>query len=203
MEERYIASVDFGSSRIALAVASVSGQDVQLMYYNDTPSNGVRNSLILNPGRAAEQLSGLIAQAERELGFEINQVVAGLPRYGVDMQGARASIERSDENAPITQEEIDYLKQDAIDSYPLDDPNKLVIYSVIPQSFSADAYIQTEESDIVGMTSDCLEGNFKIFIGRKRAGVNVDRVMDNLGKGQRASSSPLRPLQGQSSPRKR
>ena len=44
MEERYIASVDLGSSKIALTVARISGNDVQIVYYKETPSDGIRNS---------------------------------------------------------------------------------------------------------------------------------------------------------------
>ena len=54
--ERYIAVADLGSSTLALSVARVEGDDVQIIYYSQTPSDGVRYSLVFNPVRAAKPL---------------------------------------------------------------------------------------------------------------------------------------------------
>ena len=37
MEERYIASIDLGTSKLGLCVARVKGDDVQVVYYKETP----------------------------------------------------------------------------------------------------------------------------------------------------------------------
>ena len=37
MEERYIASVDLGTSKLAVCVSRILGQDVQVIYYKETP----------------------------------------------------------------------------------------------------------------------------------------------------------------------
>ena len=42
MEERYIASIDLGTSKLGLCVARVKGDDVQVVYYKETPSDGIR-----------------------------------------------------------------------------------------------------------------------------------------------------------------
>ena len=44
MEERYIASVDLGTSKMAICVARIQDQDVQVIYYRETPSQGIRHS---------------------------------------------------------------------------------------------------------------------------------------------------------------
>ena len=36
--ERYIAAADIGTSKIALSVAKIEGDDVQLIYYKETRS---------------------------------------------------------------------------------------------------------------------------------------------------------------------
>ena len=36
--ERYIAAADLGTSKIALSVAKVDGEDVQIIYYKEVPS---------------------------------------------------------------------------------------------------------------------------------------------------------------------
>ena len=181
MDERYIAAVDLGTSKIAVTVAQISTKGVQMLYYRETPSEGIRNSYVFNPQKAADKVKAAIADAEDELKIKIHQVVTGLPRYEVSQVNARAEFERSDSECSITREEIDYLKNNAIDTYPLPDPEKQIMYGVVAQSFTTEEYLNARESDIEGMVSDTLEGNFKVFVGRKRHSDNVDRVMNQVG----------------------
>ena len=181
MDERYIAAVDLGTSKIAVTVAQISTKGVQMLYYRETPSEGIRNSYVFNPQKAADKVKAAIADAEDELKIRIHQVVTGLPRYEVSQVNARAEFERSDSESSITREEIDFLKNNAIDTYPLPDPEKQMMYGVVAQSFTTEEYLNARESDIEGMVSDTLEGNFKVFVGRKRHSDNVDRVMNQVG----------------------
>ena len=47
------ATVDLGTSKLALCVAKVVGDDVQIIYYKERPSNGIRYNCVFNPMRAA------------------------------------------------------------------------------------------------------------------------------------------------------
>lgn len=181
MEERYIATVDLGSSKIAVGVAQVVDRNVQVLYYKETPSVGIRYSTVLNPTKASEPLKQALENAEKELGISITQLVIGLPRYSVRQECRPASMPRTDPQSCITEEEIVSLKDMALDGYPLSDENKEEIFGAVAQSFSADDIIQGLESDIIGIPSDVLEGNFKIFIGSKRAVSNIDILMKNVG----------------------
>ena len=181
MDERYIAAVDLGTSKIAVTVAQVNSKGVQMLYYKETPSEGIRNSYVFNPNKAAMKVREAVSDAENELKIKIHQVVTGLPRFEVHQVNAQAEFERSDGESSITREEIDFLKNNAIDTYPLTDPKNQIIYGVVAQSFTTEEYLNARESDIEGMVSDTLEGNFKVFVGRKRHSDNVDRVMNQVG----------------------
>ena len=67
MQERYIATVDLGTSKLALCVAKVIGENVQIIYYKERPSDGMRYNCVYNPRRAAGPLRAAIAEAEDEL----------------------------------------------------------------------------------------------------------------------------------------
>ncbi len=177
MQERYIATVDLGTSKLALCVAKIIGEDVQIIYYKERPSDGIRYGCVFNPKRAAAPLRAAIAEAEDELQIKILQVVVGLPRYHVRQETASATIERSDPSALIEDEEIATLKNIALDTYPLNDSSKELIYGAVSQSFATDDFIGTEE-DVVGTCSDSLEGNFKIFVGGKKAVRNIDIMLN-------------------------
>lgn len=180
MQERYIATVDLGTSKLALCVAKVVGENIQIIYYKERPSDGMRYNSVYNPRKAAAPLRAAIAEAEDELQIKILQVVVGLPRYNVRQETASAKIDRSDAAALIEEEEINSLKSIALDSYPLTDGSNELIYGAVPQSFSTDDVIGGEE-DVVGTISDTLTGNFKIFVGKKKAVRNIDIMLNDAG----------------------
>lgn len=181
MEERYIAAVDLGSAKIALSVAKVEGDNVQVLYYREFPSEGIRYSYIFNPQKVSKPLSEAIQSAEKELGIKILQVVVGLPRYYVRQEKAVGKIPRTDVTASITQEEVDNLKNMALDNYPLQDEDREIIYGAVAQSFTTEDFHQAIEDDVVGMVSEYLEGNFKVFIGNKKSDSNIDKVFNDTG----------------------
>lgn len=180
-QDRYLAAVDLGSVKIAVTVAKVTGENIQIIYYKETPSDGINESNVFNPLRASVPVGAAIRQAENELGIKILQIVVGLPRYAVHQETASATLERTDPNSCITQEEIDTLKSIALETYPLDDASKEEIYGAVAQSFNADDLFQQPERDVVGAVADTLEGNFRIFVGSKKSVNNIELVLNKLG----------------------
>ena len=181
MEERYIASIDLGTSKFGLCVARVKGDDVQIVYYKETPSAGIRASVVQNPMKASVPLRKAIEEAESELMIKILQVVVGMPRNDVQQETATGTIQRTAPDEYITEEEVENLKSMALESYPLDDTASQIMYGAVAQSFSIDDQIQLVESDVVGTLSKELEGNFKVFIGSRRATTAVDKIFNQMG----------------------
>lgn len=181
MDERYIAAVDLGSSKIALTVAKIEGEDIQILYYKERPSFGIRNSAVFNPQKSSAPIREAIAEAENELKIKIMQVVVGLPRCDIRQEISQATVERTNPDESITSEEVESLKSMAQDSYPLENPDKEELYGAIAQSFSDDENFQLIESDIIGVISRSLEGNFKLFIGKKSAVKTIDKVFNDIG----------------------
>lgn len=180
--ERYIAAADIGTSKIALSVAKVDGDNIQIIWYKEVPSDGIRYSGVFNPTRAAKPLKEVIGEAEKELNIKILQLVIGLPRYSIRQETASALMKRSDPESCITKEEINSLKSIAIDSYPLTNEVKEEIYGAVAQSFSADDDLVCAcENDVVGVAAENIEGNFKIFIGSKKAVHDIDRMLNEVG----------------------
>lgn len=181
ISEKYIVAIDLGTSKIALTVAKVSGEDVQLIYYRETPSAGIRNSSVFNESTVTGVVSKAIAKAEEELGIKITSAVVGMPKFPVVQQSNTAKIEERGEDCDITAEDIAYLKRFAEESYPLEDEQKEAIYGAVAQSFSDGENFQIIEKDIIGMTGDTVEGNFRVFIGNKRSLNKIDHVMNRIG----------------------
>jgi cell division protein FtsA len=81
----------------------------------------------------------------------------------------------------ISQEDVDNLKRFAQETYPLQSTEREAIYGAVAQSFSDGENFQIKEEDIVGMSSNTLEGHFKIFIGRRKELINADALLAKAG----------------------
>ena len=138
MEERYIASADLGTSKISVCVARIENQDVQVIYYKESPSDGIRNSYVFNPRKVEAQLRKAITEAQQDLRIKVQKVIVGLPRYYVRQETASAGFDRNEEDSQIQESEIRLLKSNALESYPLSDNKKEVIYGAVAQSFSTE-----------------------------------------------------------------
>lgn len=180
MEERYIASVDLGTSKLAVCVASIEDQNVQIIYYKESPSEGIRNSRVTNPGIADKFVRNAIAEAQQTLRIKIQQVVVGLPRWQVRQETASASAEREDDSRFISESEIRFLKSEALKTYPLKDEKREIIYGAVAQSFSTEDCINEPENEIIGMSAEKIEGKFKVFIGSKRLSTNLDELFGSM-----------------------
>ncbi|MBP9998452.1 MAG: cell division protein FtsA [Bacteroidales bacterium] len=181
MQERYVATADLGSSKIAICVAKVLGRDIQVIYYKESPSDGIKYGSVFNPKRASDALRTAVNAAEDELKMKFSQIVVGLPRHNVRQESANATVQRSNPNSCITKEEISMLKSMAMESYPLNDESKEEIYGAVAQYFSADELVQQNENDVVGSPADTLTGNFKVFVGAKKASGNIDIMLNEIG----------------------
>ena len=181
IQDRYITSIDLGTSKIALTVAKVEGENVQIVYYSETPSEGIRNSGVFNASQVSEPLSEALRQAENALGIKITQAVVGMPKYPVRQVSSTGKIEGRGYDEDITAEDVAELKRSAQDMYPLENPEMEAIYGAVAQSFSDGENFQIIENDIIGMTSDVLEGHFKIFIGKKSSLTKIDTVLKKAG----------------------
>lgn len=179
--EKHIVAIDLGTSKIALTVASVSGNDTQIIYYKETPSAGIKYSGVYNILQAYAPLAHLIKEAEEALSIKINQAVIGMPKFPVRQESNSGKVMDRGEDTEITAEDIAELKRFAQETYPLEDSKKEAIYGAVAQSFSDGEYFQIIENDIIGMTSDVLEGHFKIFIGRKKDLKNADNLLTRAG----------------------
>ncbi len=181
MQERYIAAVDLGSSKIALSVARIEGKDVQIHYYKELPSEGISLGQVSNPRQASATLQKLVKDANEELGIKITQIVVGLPRYRVDQETTSGRINRTDPDTSINAEEVSELIDLAMDDYNVADSDNREIYGAVSQSFAVEEQSLTSENDVIGAYSSFLEGNFSFFIGPKRPIKNIRHMLNEAG----------------------
>ncbi len=180
MEGRHIVAIDLGTSKTALTVAEINGDDVQIVYYRKVPSTGIRYSYIFSPKKTADTVRLLVEDAEKELKIKIRRAVVGMPKYSVRQEAKSGRVERNLEEC-ISEDEINDMKRMAMDSYPLDHPESEELFGAVAQSFSNGDEIGLAENDIIGVSGEILEGNFKLFIGKKKNLRDIDITFKGLG----------------------
>ena len=178
MEERHIVSIDLGSSKFHICVARVTEDNVQVIYYKEAPSAGIRAGVVQDTTNVSAFLKKAIEEVENELKVRIMQAVVGLPRSDVKLVTTSASVIRSRPDEYITKEEVGNLWSKALESYPLDDEMSQIMYGAEPQSFSVDGFFTDDPEGCFGKE---LEGNFTVFIGRRRDTSALDTVFNSLG----------------------
>ncbi len=183
MGERYITAIDLGTSNIVLTVAEIEGDNIRMKYSRETPSDGIRYNRVINPARAGEAIKEAISLAEEELEFKCREVVSIYPRHEVILKNGRYGVAR-DENECVTAEDIRELRESAMGSYAKNSEGKEgeALFGAVAQSFNCGSKeFQILERDVIGMTTDELEGNFKLFVGQEKYVDDMDLAFKRAG----------------------
>lgn len=179
-KERYIAAIDFGSSKISLSVSTVSEEAVDIAFAESAESEGVKSGMVVNAQKTAAVVKGLVEKAEEQLNITITQVVVNLPRSFVRAQKTTFRTVRSNADAFITSEEIRNLTSMAEKDFDKNLHDDECVYKLLTQSFSLDEQFQVSEDEIKGATGSEFEGHFIAFVGKKKAKNNIDKVFSTL-----------------------
>jgi len=180
MEERYIVTIDLGSSKFAITVARQEGVNVQVVYYDETPAGGMSRGSVFNETQTAAALKALKEKAEEALGITITHAAVNLPRYDVRGINNQAMMDLNPDEA-ITTEDVKALMEIAMKTCEFEDEDKYVVYDAVAQSFSDGEEFQIKENDIVGLERERIEGFFKIFVGRKSGQKRINSVFTKVG----------------------
>ena len=159
--DRHIVAIDLGSSKVSVTVAKVNGEDIQVIYYKESPSAGIRYSSIYNDLHVKNSIERAVREAESELGIKITQAVVGMPKFPIRQERSDATMYNR-KSPEITSEDIVALKRFAQSLYPIEDESKEAIYGSVAQSFSDGENFQIIEDEIIGMSSTSLEGRFRM-----------------------------------------
>lgn len=180
MDERHLVAIDIGTSKIALTVAKVEGENVQIIYYRETPSAGIKYSRVINPHKAAGAIRQAVTTAEKELGISITDIIVGLPKYEVTQDPATLTVTRNADTC-ITQEEITGIKENALEKYPGINKETEMLFGIVAQSFGDEDEIQISENDIIGMAPEKLNCEFRVFKGQRKNVRDLRLAFRNAG----------------------
>lgn len=181
MEDQNIVSIDLGTSKIGLTIARKDGRTAEVIYYGETPSQGIARGSVQNVRKAAKAINEAIEKAEDTIHMKITGAVVNMPKYPIVRKRGVAVMDR-DGFSCVEEGEIETLRQNAIDACVLDNPEAEKVLEAVSQSYSDEDTFQMSEDDIVGRSSSRLEGCYDIYIGKKKSLAMIDQAFTEAGR---------------------
>jgi len=160
----FTTAIDFGSSKIAVAVGQKTASGIKIVSYNEAPTGGIRVGEIINDKKVCDALMGLIRKAESECGEAITSAVISVSDKFLKSKEVVAHSQRRDYDKFIDAGEILCLSAQQTDQTLSDEE---IIFEAIPQKFDVDDQIGLKIDDVIGMKGAAIDGFFKIFYGKK------------------------------------
>ncbi|MBO4768193.1 MAG: cell division protein FtsA [Bacteroidales bacterium] len=159
-----ITAIDFGSSKIAVAVGERTSSGIRIVSYNEAPVQGIRGGEIRNDMRVIDTLKSLIRKAEDECGEPVDSAVIGVSGGFIKSREISCKVSRKDYDKYITADEIRKLSGDQFSKGIGADET---IFEVVPQRFNVDDQIGLRLNEVIGMRGGSIEGFFKVFYGKE------------------------------------
>lgn len=173
-----ITAIDFGSSKIAVAVGERTSSGIRIVSYNEAPVQGIRGGEIRNDLRVIETLKSLIRKAEDECGEPLDSAVTGISGSFIKSKEITAKSARRDYDKYITAEEIRKLSGEQFSKGIGQDET---IFEVIPQRFNVDDQIGLRLDEVIGMRGSSIEGFFKVFYGKESLFSRRKKILAECG----------------------
>ena len=178
MKEDCVAALDFGSSKVALAVGKKAGAGIRIVGYYDAPSAGIECGEIDNDYKAAEVVRRLIEQAESKIGEKIDEVTVGLSGRVLHRTCQTCTVSRRNAVSRIMEPDV---RQFIRSQYRTDVGEGAVVFDAIPQRFSTEERIGITQEELIGMVGAEIEADFVLFSGRKSILDRRVQVLDQCG----------------------
>lgn len=159
----YVAAIDFGSAKVALAIGERTPSGIRIVSYHDAPSAGIECGEITNDSKVEEIVRSLVEQAQADISETITDVTVGISAKQLHNRKVSCSPKRKSPKTPVSPEEI----QQIIRSQYQSSDNGETIFEVIPQSFSTEDRIGITQEELIGMEGSQIDADFLLFSGRK------------------------------------
>lgn len=187
--QRYIVSIDLGSSRVRVVVGERKEEGViDVIGVGRCASKGLRRGTIVNLDTAVESLKTAVEEAETMAGVTVERAHVGITGGHIRGFNSRGVVAVSGRDREVTVEDVEHVLQSA---RSISLPPDRAVFHVVPQEFTVDD--QEGIGDPIGLTASRLEANVHVVTGSltavhnltncvNRAGIEVTEVvLDQLG----------------------
>lgn len=174
-QDLYI-SLDIGSSSVKVLIGEMSDGQLHVIGVGNVKSNGVRKGAIVDIDATVQSIRKAIEQAERMTGYQIHEVVLGVPANQTMLQLVKGVVAVNSENREITDDDLDRVVESA---QVMSIPPERELVNIIPRQFIVDNL--DEIKDPRGMIGIRLEMDATMITTSKTLLHNVLRCVERAG----------------------
>ncbi len=174
--KEYIAAIDLGTTKVVSAIGEQSESGFKVLALKEAPSFGVSRGEVLNIQQVMNSLLPTIEEIKLENGVEIKDVYVGIAGQNIRCESNSNRRNRRRSFDLITEEEIREMEDEM---YKLKVSIGEEVLHVLPQFYNVEDHMGIISP--VGMTSGQIEGNYKLFIGKKNSAECSKTVIDRAG----------------------
>ena len=171
--EKYIASIDLGASKIAVAVGERTRKGVKIRAYCEVPSNGMNRGQVENPRVVSNEVKKAISIIKSEYGIEVKKAIVGIAGHSLKCITTDPTQTQRDSTSEITYDEIVKITK-GMEDMVMEDGEK--VFCAIPQSYNVDNNMSVIQPE--GMIGKTITSRFKLVVGKKSYLTLIDNVMN-------------------------
>ncbi len=179
--EQYITAVDFGTTKMTVAVGEKSSHGIKITAFSEAESKGIHRGDVLNIKSVKNTLCSLVKDVEEQMqdikdDFKVERLYAGISGANIHCERTTVTRKRKDQDKTIEQHEVEGMLTEAYKSYR--NENEVVLH-VIPQSYNIDDLHGLTE--IEGHQGSEIMGFYILFIGKKNSAEHTKAVINKAG----------------------
>jgi cell division protein FtsA len=176
MENKYIAAIDIGTTKIACLIARVNESNkCELVGMGVSESNGVWCGQVLNISLTVKSIEEALAKAEEQAGVKVSTVSVGIAGKNIRCTQNRGFINKESNDSEFSQEDVEQLIKDQFKT--MVHPGEKIIH-VLPQDFYIDKTFPTDNP--VGMMGKMMEANFHLVICKIDSINNINKCIERV-----------------------
>jgi cell division protein FtsA len=175
-EEKIVAAVDVGTSKIVSIIAKVGIEVVNVLGVSEVPSAGIKKGQIVDIKEAVESINASLDGAERMAGYSVSHVVASIGGNHIESTNSRGVVAVATALGEIAQNDLSRVI-DAAKAVSL--PSSRQIIHVLPRNYTVDG--QEGIKDPIGMTGIRLEVDTHIISCSLTSLTNLEKAFYQVG----------------------
>jgi len=170
------ASLDMGTTKISAMIGELRNGVVRVIGSGTTPSEGLKQGVVVDIEKAAESIDLAVREAERMAGLSIKAFNVGVAGEHIRSMNSRGVVAIPDLESEISREDVLRALQ-AAKSFSI--PFDREIIHTIPQEFIVDS--QRGIRQPVGMYGARLEARVHVVTAARSSLDNIAKAMMNVG----------------------
>lgn len=111
---RILTSLDIGTTSIKVIIAEIINNNVNVIGVSAQPSSGIKKGVIVDIDQTVSSIRQAVAEAERKANARVEELIIGLPAYGLDLQYTRGVVKTENPEAEISDQDIQNVVSQAL-----------------------------------------------------------------------------------------